>query len=161
MGESEKFKYEYWRYDKHFVLKPPLALKISLVVLCKDLILSLLLGATNFKSRGSSLGSDAADIVQPVFIISALPAAALFLAMVSRDPKAGFLVRTLWKNGKILISLSVAIYLLLFGLVFGLRLDNYSMIQLITLLSYFMILAYCWKSSLLTDALLDFPSVKY
>jgi len=161
MGESEKFKYEYWRYDKHFVLKPPLALKISLVVLCKDLILSLLLGATNFKSRGSSLGSDAADIVQPVFIISALPAAALFLAMVSRDPKAGFLVRTLWKNGKILISLSVAIYLLLFGLVFGLRLDNYSMIQLITLLSYFMIFAYCWKSSLLTDALLDFPSVKY
>jgi len=161
MGESEKFKYEYWRYDKHFVLKPPLALKISLVVLCKDLILSLLLGATNFKSRGSSLGSDAADIVQPVFIISALPAAALFLAMVSRDPKAGFLVRTLWKNGKILISLSVAIYLLLFGLVFGFRLDNYSMIQLITLLSYFMIFAYCWKSSLLTDALLDFPSVKY
>ena len=157
MGESEKFKYEYWRYDKHFVLKPPLALKISLVVLCKDLILSLLLGATNFKSKGSSLGSDAVDIVQPVFILSALPAAALFLAMVARGPDAGTITRFVWRNGRILITLSVLTYLALFLASFGFEIRNYSVTHGFMFLAYAIILTHCWRSTLLKDVFLEFP----
>jgi len=158
MGESEKFKYEYWRYDKHFVLKPPLALKISLVVLCKDLILSLLLGATKFKLKGGDFADDAVSLVDPAFFISNLPAAALLFAVILRGPNSGPIVRHIWRNGKIFLHLSLWIYFLTFFLKNGANVFEYTLLHWGYLTAYTLILVYALRSNLLTDAFAEFPA---
>jgi len=158
MSGSEKFKYEYWRYDKHFALKPPLALKISLVVLCKDLILSLLLGATKFKFKGGDLADDVVGLVDPAFFISNLPAAALLLAVILRGPNCGPIVRQIWRNGKILLQLSLWIYFLTFFLKNGSNVFEYPLLHWCYLTAHTLILVYALRSKLLTDAFAEFPA---
>ena len=154
---GEKFKYEYWRYDKHFTLKPSLALQLIVVFLCKDLMLSLLLGFSKFKTRGGSVAEDAATLIQPIFIISNLPASAVLLAMLTRGPTAGPAIRLIWKGGRYLIGLSILIYLATFVTLRGADVFDYTIIDWGAVTLHLVIVGYIFSSKLVRDIFAEFP----
>ena len=122
---DQKFKYDYFHYNKFFVLRPPLMLKVSLVLLCKDILLSLMMGASKFKRAARSARK---TLVQPVFILSNLPAFILLLAMVMRTPKGGRWARVVWKNGQVMMALAVILYIATFIYLNGVDITRYSFI---------------------------------
>lgn len=154
---DQKFKYDYFHYNKFFVLRPPLMLKVSLVLLCKDILLSLMMGASKFKSKGGTLGQEAATLVQPVFILSNLPAFILLLAMVMRTPKSGRWARVVWKNGQLMMALAVILYIATFIYLNGVDITRYSWLGGLVLGCYIAIFVYIFSSKMLQDAFSEFP----
>lgn len=106
--KHEKFKYQYLRYNQHFVLRASLSLILIMCFLCKDIFLVAIVGASLFKGGGGQ-GSDLIALVSPVYIFASLPVFALFYGLVMRQPDAGYLPRLIWENGRYLLFLSIKV----------------------------------------------------
>ncbi len=110
---SEKFKYDYLRYNKYHTLRPNLLLFLILIYLCKDIFFVFVIGAGSFKGGAGPGISNLADLVSPRMIVSNLPAIVVLVSLINRDPEAGRLMRLIWKNGRLMIILSIVIHTLL------------------------------------------------
>lgn len=155
---EEKFKYDYWRYNKHFVLKPSIFLKLSLVFLSKDVILALIIAATNFKTRGHGQLNEMSSLYDPVFCISNMPAVAVLMAMINRTPESGALYRLIWKYGRHLMALSVIGYLATLLYVHGGDLSTLGVASSISATVTLSIIVFIFSSRITKDTFSEFPN---
>ena len=154
---SDKFKYDFMRYNRYFVLRANILLFLILCYLCKDIFLIMGVGATAFKSKGGDV-SDIMVLVSPIFFISDLPALAVTYALSARQPNAGIFPRRIWKNGRFLLSLSAFLHLFLLGLKIKWELDVMGWIQWLVVVIDIAIVIYINSSEFIKDLFSEFPN---
>ena len=154
---SDKFKYDFMRYNRYFVLRANILLFLILCYLCKDIFLIMGVGATAFKSKGGDV-SDIMVLVSPIFFISDLPALAVTYALSARQPNAGIFPRRIWKNGRFLLSLSACLHLFLLGLKIKWELDVMGWIQWLVVVIDIAIVIYINSSEFIKDLFSEFPN---
>ena len=102
-------------FTKDGVLQIGFILWAVMLFLNRHLIL-LVFGAVT-SLVGSRSGLDSSELVSlysnPWFLLTSLPAAAVLVAAVRRDQKAGKMVRRLWRQGRWLLMLSAGLELAL------------------------------------------------
>lgn len=151
-----KFKYDHLRYNRYYVLKPNLLLLAIIAYLLKDVFIGLIVAASMFKARGGDVGA-LVSISSPRMMFGAIPAVALFYALVNRTPDAGPRIRWIWRNGKHMILASVianSILILLsptqLGSLAGMVLVGFLLINVV-------IVIYVYRSEMVSDVLAEFP----
>ena len=108
--------YDFSRYNHHGVLRVNWILWLVLLYMTRHtLVLAFLLFAASRGQTQGGLGSlGVAALLEPVYMISDLPALALMLALGARVPQAGKVARAVWRHGRHIILDSIAIYFVLF-----------------------------------------------
>jgi len=105
--------YSYSSYDEYLCLKPPLMLWITCLYLSRALVLPI------FSEVVSWTGSHTEGVMRGVFGLIALPAALpaclVLVALVSRSPARGPIVRWIWANGRLLLGLAAILDLAIPG----------------------------------------------
>ena len=104
-------------------------LKFCLIFLCRHMFLLLALIAMQFRGGGGREMAYLTPLLDKAFIISDLPALAVFFVISARRPEAKDVYRWIWRNGRYLIFSSVALYLGIFTLRNGLVLSNYAAVE--------------------------------
>ena len=153
---SDKFKYDFMRYNRYFVLRANILIFFILCYLCKDIFLIMGVGATAFKSKGGDV-SDIMVLVSPIYFISDLPALAVSYALSARQPNAGNLPRLIWRNGRFLLSLSACLHLLLLGLKAKWDFDDMGLVQWLVIVIDIAIVIYVNSSEFIKDLFSEFP----
>ena len=154
---DEKFKYDFMKYNKYFVLRPNIWLILILFFLCKDIFLMLGVGATAFKGKGQADVSALIVLVNPIFFLSDLPALAVAYVASARRPNAGHFPRLIWRYGRQLILLSAATYILL--LVYKLKWDVFSInwLEWLFVATNIFVIIYIVSSEFIKDVFNAFP----
>lgn len=101
--------YSIEHFDRHLSLKPPLALMLCWLFLCRDLLFAVIGAASSMKGRGMDLGLLAAHEHRVFFAAGLVLALPVFGAYVHRAPDAGGAVRWLWTNGPLLLAASALV----------------------------------------------------
>ena len=155
---NEKFKYDFMKYNKYFVLRPNIWLILILFFLCKDIFLMLGVGATAFKGKGQADVSALIVLVNPIFFLSDLPALAVAYVASNRRPNAGPILRLIWKYGRQLVLLSASTYILL--LVYKMKWDIFSMnwLEWLFITTNIFIIVYVVSSKFIKDVFNEFPT---
>ena len=155
---TEKFKYDFLRYNRHMVLKPHGLLIAIFLYYLKDLLIVVAIAATAFKARGASSELNAImALATPKMIFSNFPVLLIVYAWAHRNPNGADFVRTIWRNGRHLILVaavinSVMIWIqpippgnLIFGIFLGLMALN-----IITVI-------YIYRAEQVRDVFAEFP----
>ncbi|MBM08837.1 MAG: hypothetical protein CMF69_04565 [Magnetovibrio sp.] len=154
---GDKFKYDYIRYNHYLVLRPNVLLKLILCFLCKDVFLILVIGASAFKGGGGGSLSDLMDLVRPIFFLANIPTLAVLYAWSARRPNAPSLPRSIWKNGRSLILLSLALYVFLLLFERGWSISSLSTVDWCAVAINIIIAGYILLSNLVRDIFSQFP----
>ncbi len=153
-------RYDLDCYDRNFCLKPPLLLKAIIVFLSRDFLLPVIVGLGSIKGGGEGLFDLVANLRQPYWFLTGLPALLVLYALLRRVPSGDGFARLMWRHGRTLLSLSVAagVYPILHTLLQhgGISGDD-EFISLLFLLMEAAALAYLWLSKRAGDAFRDFP----
>jgi hypothetical protein len=112
---QEPRKYDYLNYNRHDVLRPSWRFWGMALFLSRHLLLLLLLGISHGKKGGGPPNPGVAALIDPLFFVSDVPALILLCTLGARLPGSGRLPRFLWRNGRVLLIASCALYL---GLLF-------------------------------------------
>ena len=146
------------RYDDNLSLRINPLLWLAMLFLVRHL---LLLGITFLPSTGKEI-EILRRLVHPAYLIADLIALGVLVAAARRRPEAGPILRTLWRHGRALLSLSALAYLALVvvqvagsGRPIAASLDEALLVSLLLDLA---ILAYVWRSPLVHDLFRDFPA---
>ena len=156
MAETS-FKYNFLRYNQYGVLKANWPLKFSLIFLCRHMFLLLALIAMSFKGGGGREMAYLTPLLDKAFIISDLPALAVFFVIGARRPEAKDLYRWIWRNGRSIIYASVALYLGIVTLRNGLVLSNYAAVEWVMIAGNAVVAFYTWRSEFIRDLFHEFP----
>ncbi len=151
------FKYNFLRYNQYEVLKAPWPLKFCLIFLCRHMVLLLALVAMNFRGGGGREMTYLAPLLDKAFIISDLPALAVFFVIGARRPESKNLYRWIWRNGRPLVLASVALYLGIVTLRNGLVLSNYAAVEWAMIAGNAVVAFYAWRSEFIRDLFHEFP----
>lgn len=104
MDKHPTGRYSLTSYDQYLCMKPPLMLWLTCLYLSRALTLRL------FSGLASYAGSHTTALSQGLFTLSDMPPAApaflVLIALITRSPSRGKLVRWLWARGRILLALS-------------------------------------------------------
>lgn len=104
-------KYSPWSFDEDYCLKPPFLLTAAMVYLCRSFLFMMLIVAS--ATRGRSSGGMEEFLPSgdhPMSVgLTALPALFVLYARLRRSPKAGSVVRWIWKHGRLLMGLSAVL----------------------------------------------------
>lgn len=110
----------YLSYNRYGVLRPSPALWTALLFQCRHILGTglVLMASGRGMGSGGAQGrmdlSELGNLLEPVFLLSDMPALLVLLTIAARLPGAGALPRRLWRHGRILMVLSVAAYVALF-----------------------------------------------
>jgi len=151
------FKYNFLRYNQYGVLKAHWPLKFCLIFLCRHMLLLLALVAMSFKGGGGREMTYLTPLLDKAFIISDLPALAVFYLIGARRPESKDVYRWIWRNGRSLIYASVALYLGIVTLRNGLVLSNYAAVEWAMIAGNAVVVFYVWRSQFIRDLFKDFP----
>ncbi|MDA1091430.1 MAG: DUF2919 family protein [Proteobacteria bacterium] len=155
---NKTFKYDYLRYNVDGVLRPNWPLILSLVFLCRHILLLFMIGAMSFK-RGPRQGTEyLIDFLSPVYNITDILPLALLLVIGLRSPKAKALPRLIWKHGRWLMLFSITLFLALFGYRTQLALSTYGPVEWAVIAANGLIAFYIWTSPFIRDLFNEFPS---
>ena len=156
---SEKFKYDFLRYNHHHVLRPNFLLQIICIYFLKDLFVMVVVAAGAFKAKGMSPEiSVLLDLVSPRLLFANFPIALIGYGLINRHPQAGSLPRRIWKNDRWLILLAAIIHT---GLLLGstIKIDTSGGIVVLTLIGLnIAAVAYIFRSKLVADVFAEFPA---
>ena len=108
----KRYKYPYDRYNRFDVVKVNLPSAASVLFLCRHVLAFLIIGFA-FRRAHVSLSDAFGGAVEPVYMLSDIPALLVCLAMLARHPSSGRLVRMAWRLGPYLLLVSAAGYLAL------------------------------------------------
>lgn len=103
-------KYNSWFYDDDFCLKPPVLLTAATVYLCRSFLIMLLIVAASVRGRtGGGMETFLPGGDHPMSVgLTAIPAMLVLYARMRRIPRAGNVVRWIWKHGRLLLASSAA-----------------------------------------------------
>jgi hypothetical protein len=98
---TEKYKYDFMRYNSLHVLRPHALLIVILAYYLKDLLIAIVIAATAIKARGLSPEMRSLlDVSSPKMILSGMPIMFLIYALLNREPSASDRIRWIWRNGR-------------------------------------------------------------
>ncbi len=155
---TEKFKYDFLRYNRYHILRPNFLLKVICVYFLKDLFLMAVVAAGVFKARGLSPEiSVLLDLVSPRLLFASFPIALIGYGLINRSPDGAALPRLVWKNGRWLILLAAIIHV---GLLLSttVRIDTIGGIVVLVLIALdIAAVVYVFRSKLVGDVFAEFP----
>ena len=103
-------RYPYHFYNQFDVLRINAATIVAVLYLSRHVLTFLILGIA--LSRAPASGREAfAGILEPIYMLSDIPALLVFLAMLARHPKTGRALRLVWRCGPLLLLGSALLYL--------------------------------------------------
>jgi Protein of unknown function (DUF2919) len=106
----KRYRYPYHRYNRFDVLRVNPATIGAVLFLSRHVLTFLVLGIA--LSRAPASGREAfSGILEPIYMLSDIPALLVFLAMLARHPKTGRALRLVWRSGPLLLPGSTLIYL--------------------------------------------------
>ncbi|MFP6899977.1 MAG: DUF2919 family protein, partial [Opitutales bacterium] len=154
---KEKFKYDYLRYNVHGVLRPNWLLKLSLLFLCRHILMLILIGGMSFKG-GQKGGTELlVELLNPVYNITDLLPLLLLLVMGLRNPKANTVPRWIWKQGPWLMLFSIALFLTILGFRTQLALSTFGAVEWAMIAANGLIAFYIATSPYIRDLFNEFP----
>ena len=154
---QETFKYDYLCYTVHGVLRPNWQLKLSLVFLCRHILMLILIGGMSFKG-GQKGGTELlVELLNPVYNITDLLPLLLLLVMGLRNPKAKAVPRWIWKQGRWLMLFSIALFLTILGFRTQLALSTYGTVEWAMIAANGLIAFYIATSPYIRDLFNEFP----
>ncbi len=145
-------------YDEHLALKVPVPMWLTLTFLVRHL---LLLGITFMPTTGAEI-TVLRDLIRPEYLFADLIALPVLVVALRRGPRAPDWMRKLWSAGRVLLTLSALVYLILLGwTLLGSEQRLVDIVNEATLISILLsaaVLFYLWRSVLVRDLFLDFPT---
>jgi hypothetical protein len=106
------YKYPYDRYNRFDVVKVNLPSAASILFLSRHILAFLIIGFA-FRRAHVSISDAFGGALEPVYMLSDIPALLVFLAMMARHPSSGRLTRSAWRMGPYLLLISAGGYLAL------------------------------------------------
>jgi hypothetical protein len=156
-GKIENPFAEYRHNNRYGVLRVRWPFWLVMVLLLRHLLLLLMIGLSHRGAAGDSVGAFA-TLIDPKFIPADAPAVILLFATGARVPKSGALARFLWRNGRMLMTLSIATFL---GILFwreGHAIARYTLFDAGEIAANLALVAYIWLSRYLRDLFAQFPA---
>jgi hypothetical protein len=154
---TKRLPYPLFRYDEELVLKVPVSLWVAMGFLVRHFVL---LGVT-FLPRTGDMTEYLRDLVDPIFLLSDLPAVIVLLAALRRRSAAARPVRLVWSRGRALLGASAVLYLgfLAVKLASAARPLAVSINEAVIAsgLAHVLIIAYLARSRLVRDVFAQFP----
>lgn len=151
------YKYPYYRYNEYDVLKVNW-LTIFAILFMNRHILGISIVGMAF-SRGGGINTRGAlnALIDPVFMLADIPAFLVVLAMITRHPKGGAMVRAIWRHARFFILMSTILYFLLLVYSFGLSLEFYNVYVCVSMVGAISATLYVFLSRYARDVFRDFP----
>ncbi len=154
---NEAFKYGYLRYNVHGVLRPNLQLKLSLLFLCRRILMLFLADGMNFKGRAKPETAYLVQLLNPVYNITDILPALVSYAMGARTTKAKAAIHWIWKHGRQLILFSVVLFLAIFGFRTQWALSAYGAVEWAVITANVLIALYIGTPRFIRDLFNEFP----
>ena len=148
---------EFRRFNSYGVLRVRWPFWLVMVLLMRHLLLLMMIGLSHRGAAGSSIGV-MATLIDPKFIPADVPAVILLFATGARVPKSGALARLLWRNGRILMTLSIATFLGILAWREGVVPAHYTLVDAAEIAANLALLVYIWLSRYLRELFAQFPA---
>lgn len=154
-----RLNYDLSDFSDDGTLKVPFTLWVALAFLARHVLLLLMGGVSSFvmSRRGIDTGGFIEIYSSPLFLLASLPAVAVLVAALRRNPQAGRATRAIWRNGRLLSSTAAAldIGILLSRALFA-SLSVTGFVVAMTFLDVY-VLVYLLRSVRVKDTFEDFP----
>lgn len=100
-------KYDLGCYDKHYCLKPPLALLAATVFACREFLLPLVLLIGSLKGGAQYEIDFLFAEHRGATLLAQIPALLVVYAMIRRMPSGDAAARWIWKRGRMILGVSL------------------------------------------------------
>lgn len=100
-------KYDLGCYDKHYCLKPPLALLAAAAFACREFLLPLVLLLGSLKGGAQYEIDFLFSEHRSAALLAQIPALLVVYAMIRRAPSGDFAARWIWKRGRMILAASL------------------------------------------------------
>lgn len=155
---TEKYKYDFLRYNKFHVLKPNFMVILAGAFLAKETFLIVMAMALSFKSRGAAAGSDVFAVLMNKMLLPAnLPVLILLWAFSQRNPEGSDYAKKIWMYGRELMVFSASMALAIFYMTNQIYLHLFSVFHLSVAGAYIAVIIYLMTSTFVTDLFKEFP----
>lgn len=155
--DQKPFKYDFMRYNQYGVLRPNWPFKLSLVFLCRHIVMLIILGGMMFKRSSGAEMANILPLLDKSYIIADLPAAAVLYVMGARRPGTGAGHRWIWRHGREMVFCSIALFFLITLYRNGLVFELYQPIEWLMIAGNVVVAAYIATSRYIRDLLEEFP----
>ena len=146
------------RYDEQLVLKVPPLLLLVMVFLVRHVFLVLL----SFLPRTGDAMTYLRDLVDPLFLLSDLPAALVLLAVLLRKAGSPAWLQTLWHKGQSLLTIAALLYIAILAVLLTRSVrplvQSINEAIILSVLLHVAIIFYLVRSTLIRDVFADFPA---
>ncbi len=151
-------------YDRFLCLKVPFHLALAMFFSIRHLFIVFL--AYNPSPKMAAAFTYLQAFQSPLFVFSDLPALLVLVAWLKRLPESGALWRSVWKHGRVLLTVSL---LCQFALLFWQQGQSLSQAYSYTDSQRFVIvnmglglltIYYLWRFAIIRDVFADFPAPK-
>lgn len=151
-------KYDYSCYNQYDVLRLNWAFWAITLFLSRHVILFILIGVSAGRGGGGPRNPELAALLDPILFVSDLPALLVLFLAGARLPKSGRAARFLWRQGRSLLLLSLALYVAL--LLWQQRFDvlGFEPVTWALFVLSLVLMAYVLKSGYLQDLFQQFPA---
>lgn len=152
----KRYKYSFDRYNRFDVVKVNLPSAASTLFLCRHVLTFLIVGFA-FRRAHVSLSDAFGGTLEPVYMLSDIPALLVCLAMLARHPSSGRLIRMAWRLGPYLLLISGAGYLTLLVRELGFDPGRFGWAVWAMVFSTALSVAYVFLSPYARDLFREFP----
>lgn len=152
--------YSFNDYDKYNSLKAPFVLFLLIAYSMRHGLLWLGVSTVSF-SDAIELMNDFTDETYCAYFLCGIQGVILLIALINRQPKAGKIIRWIWRNGKNLLASSLALHLIVSTtLAISNPMRHLSASQTMFFLFDVIGFIYLYRSQRMRDIFADFPSTE-
>lgn len=145
-------------YDDKLNLKLGIALWMVIVFLIKPYLVMLISFANRSNRTELIYTFYAHDGTLAMAELASLPAIAIFVAWIYRQPGANGIIRWIWRNGRGLLMTSTLLNAVLLVVSTDWNLEELGFLSVLQLALSILILLYLWFSDRVRDTFNDFPT---
>lgn len=153
-----KKQYPFSAYDKYLCLKPDMVLWVAFIFLLRPYVV-LVLSVANRKDRMAMINLFYSDRYAMILAaIAAIPAVMVLYAFLKRKPDASDRIRSIWRNGRLLLlgSLILNVIIVFLPLILGairsLGMIDWGELALCAYIGYYLL-----REQRVRDTFADFP----
>jgi Protein of unknown function (DUF2919) len=148
-------------YDRHLTLRVPFHMMLAMLYAARHIFIVMLA-----YSPGRMMGDAFAfmqPLAAPMHVFAGLPAILVLLAWNQRRPEAKAFWRTIWRNGRLLLSISLLVNFALLAAFQGVHawktfdFQDSSKLVMLTLGFDLVTVYYLWRVPLVKDVFSEFP----
>lgn len=151
-------KYHYSCYNHYDVLRLNWAYWAITLFLSRHVILFMLISISAGRGGGGPRNPELAALLDPILFVSDLPALLLLFLAGARLPKSGRATRFLWRQGRILLLSSLALYVALLLWQQGFDVLGFEPVSWGLFGLNLILMVYVMKSGYLRDLFQQFPA---